>query len=95
MDLDTPLYLGTEKLARKLDAAVVFLKILKVKRGRYEVEIELICKNPNELAPYEITNRHVQILENLIKEQPAYWLWSHKRWKHDLKQFNDRKVQKN
>lgn len=95
MGLDTPLYLGTEKLARKLDAAVVFLKILKVKRGRYEVEIELICENPNELAPYEITNRHVQILENLVREQPAYWLWSHKRWKHDLKQFNDRKVQKN
>ncbi len=95
MGLDTPLYLGTEKLARKLDAAVVFLKILKVKRGRYEVEIELICENPNELAPYEITNRHVQILEKLIREQPEYWLWSHKRWKHDLKQFNDRKVQKN
>ena len=95
MGLDTPLYLGTEKLARKLDAAVVFLKILKVKRGRYEVEIELICENPNELAPYEITNRHVQILENLVREQPAYWLWSHKRWKHDLKRFNDRKVQKN
>jgi KDO2-lipid IV(A) lauroyltransferase len=95
MGLDTPHYLGTEKLARKLDAAVVFLKILKVKRGRYEVEIELICENPNELAPYEITNRHVQILENLVREQPENWLWSHKRWKHDLKQFNDRKVQKN
>jgi KDO2-lipid IV(A) lauroyltransferase len=95
MGLDTPLYLGTEKLARKLDAAVVFLKILKVKRGRYEVEIELICENPNELAPYEITNRHVQILENLVREQPEYWLWSHKRWKHDLKLFNDRKVKKN
>ena len=85
MGLDTPLYLGTEKLARKLDAAVVFLKILKVKRGRYEVEIELICKDPNDLAPFEITNRHVQILENLIREQPEYWLWSHRRWKHDLK----------
>jgi len=95
MGLDTPLYLGTEKLARKLEAAVVFLKILKVKRGRYEVEIELICKDPNDLAPFEITNRHVQILENLIREQPEYWLWSHRRWKHDLEQFNDRKDQKN
>lgn len=95
MGLDTPLYLGTEKLARKLDAAVVFLKILKVKRGRYEVDIELICKDPNDLEPFEITNRHVQILENLIREQPEYWLWSHRRWKHDLEKFNNRKDQKN
>lgn len=92
MNLDTPLYLGTEKLARKLDAAVVFLKILKVKRGRYEVEIELICENPNDLAPFEITERHVQILENLIREQPEFWLWSHRRWKHSLEQFNDLKA---
>ncbi len=95
MGLDAPLYLGTEKLARKLDAAVVFLKILKVKRGRYEVEIELICKNPNDLEPYEITNRHVQILENLIRDQPEYWLWSHRRWKHNLERFNELKGPKN
>jgi KDO2-lipid IV(A) lauroyltransferase len=95
MGLDTPLYLGTEKLAMKLDAAVVFLKVLKVSRGRYEVEIELICKNPNDLAPFEITDRHVQILENLIREQPEYWLWSHRRWKHDLEKFNDFKAQNN
>jgi KDO2-lipid IV(A) lauroyltransferase len=94
MGMDTPLYLGTEKLARKLDAAVVFLKILKVKRGRYEVEIELICKNPNEMEPYEITNRHVRILENLIRDEPQYWLWSHRRWKHNIDRYNELKVEK-
>lgn len=94
MGLDTPLYLGTEKLARKLDAAVVFLKIIKVKRGRYEVDIELICENPKELEPFEITNRHVQILENLIRHQPEYWLWSHRRWKHSLERYNELKAEK-
>jgi len=91
MGLDTPLYLGTEKLARKLDAAVVFLKIRKVKRGRYEVDIELICEDPNSLEAYEITNRHVQILEDLIREEPDYWLWSHRRWKHSYEKFNKEK----
>ncbi len=33
LGLDTPLFLGTEKLALKLDAAVVFLKIRKGKQG--------------------------------------------------------------
>jgi KDO2-lipid IV(A) lauroyltransferase len=81
------MFLGTEKLARKLDAAVVFLKIRKLKRGRYEMEAELICESPEDLEPFEITNRHVAILEDLIREEPAYWLWSHKRWKHSYERF--------
>lgn len=84
---DTPMFLGTEKLARKLDTAVVFLKIRKLKRGRYEMEAELICESPEELKPFEITNRHVAILEDLIREEPAYWLWSHKRWKHSYEKY--------
>ena len=87
MGRDTPVFLGTEKLARKLDAAVVFLKIRKIKRGRYEVEIELVCESPEGLPPYEITNRHVQILENLIHEEPSLWLWSHRRWKHSYEKY--------
>ena len=88
MGLDTPLFLGTEKLARKLDAAVVFLKIRKLKRGRYEVEIEPICEDPDGLKPYEITEAHVRVLENLIREEPGYWLWSHRRWKHSIERYN-------
>ncbi len=87
MGRDTPMFLGTEKLARKLDASVVFLKIRKLKRGRYEMEAELICESPEGLKPFEITNRHVQILEDLIREEPAYWLWSHKRWKHSYEKY--------
>jgi KDO2-lipid IV(A) lauroyltransferase len=87
MGQDTPVFLGTEKLAQKLDAAVVFLKFRKLKRGRYEVEAELVCEEPNKLDPYEITERHVRILEKMIREEPAYWLWSHKRWKHSYERF--------
>jgi KDO2-lipid IV(A) lauroyltransferase len=92
MGRDTPMYLGTEKLARKLDAAVVFLKFRKPKRGRYEVEAELICDEPGRLKPLEITERHVRILEELIREEPAYWLWSHRRWKHSYEKFKELKA---
>lgn len=87
MGLDTPMFLGTEKLARKLDAAVVFLNIRKVRRGRYEVEAQLICESPEGMEPFEITERHVSILEDLIREEPAYWLWSHRRWKHSYENY--------
>lgn len=87
MGIDTPLHLGTEKLARKLDAAVVFLKVSRVSRGRYEVEIETICEDPGTMPPYAITEAHVRILEKMIREEPAYWLWSHRRWRYSLEQF--------
>lgn len=87
MGQDTPMFLGTEKLARKLDAAVVFLKIRKLKRGRYEMEAELICESPKDLQPFEITRRHAGILEELIREEPSLWLWSHKRWKHSFEKY--------
>jgi KDO2-lipid IV(A) lauroyltransferase len=87
MGQDTPMFLGTEKLARKLDAAVVFLNVRKVRRGRYEVEVRLICESPDGLKPYEITERHVAMLEDLIREEPAWWLWSHRRWKHSYEKF--------
>lgn len=92
MGIDTPVYLGSEKLARKLDAAVVFLKIRKIKRGRYEVETELICKDPGKTEAHEITERHVRILEDLIREEPSYWLWSHRRWKHSYEEFMEKKA---
>lgn len=91
LGLDTPLYLGTEKLARKLDAAVVFFKVRKVKRGRYRVEMELICEDPSGLEPYEITEAHVRILEAQIREEPEYWLWSHRRWKHSIEKYRQLK----
>ena len=81
------MYLGTEKLAKKLDAAVVFIKIRKKSRGRYEVEFELICEDPRELETYAITESHVRILEDLIREAPEYWLWSHRRWKHSYERY--------
>ena len=87
MGLDTPMFLGTEKLARKLDAAVVFLKIKKLRRGRYEMEAQLICESPQGMEPYEITERHVKILEEVIRKEPAFWLWSHRRWKHSYEKY--------
>lgn len=82
LGMDTPLYLGVEKLSRKLDTAVIFIKVRKVRRGHYEVEYELVCEDPSSMQPYQITESHVRILENLIREKPELWLWSHRRWKY-------------
>ena len=83
LNQDTPVLLGTEKIARKYDIPVVFLHIGKVKRGYYEVEFVKLCDNPSSLAPGELTEMHTRMLESYIREKPAYWLWSHRRWKHE------------
>ncbi|HKL02137.1 MAG TPA: lysophospholipid acyltransferase family protein [Cryomorphaceae bacterium] len=82
LNRETGVYLGAEQVARKLDMAVVFMDIRKIKRGRYEVEFKLLSKNPRENPEYEITEMHVRALENRIKAEPSWWLWSHRRWKH-------------
>lgn len=82
LNQDTPIFLGVEKIARKFDLPVAYVKMNKVKRGYYSIEFELICESSKNTNEFEITEKHTRILEKQIKENPAYWLWSHKRWKH-------------
>ena len=82
LNQDTAIYLGLEKLARRYNTAVLYYEIRRVKRGYYKIDITLIAENAAETAEMEITNRHVQLLEETIRRNPQYWLWSHRRWKH-------------
>ncbi|MCF8346775.1 MAG: lysophospholipid acyltransferase family protein [Bacteroidales bacterium] len=81
MNQHTAVFTGTEKIAKKIDAVVVFMKIRKTRRGVYTADFELVTDTSASTAPNEITEKHTRILEKLILEEPAYWLWSHNRWK--------------
>lgn len=83
LNQDTPVILGAEKMAQKLDAVVLFLYSRKVKRGYYEAEFQLVTEHASTCPKYEITDQCNHLLEQQIIENPAYWLWSHKRWKHN------------
>ncbi len=82
MNIKVPVHTGAELLAKKLDMAVVFLKVKKLKRGYYEATIETITKTPREFKDYDITDIFLKRLEAQIYEAPEYYLWTHKRWKH-------------
>lgn len=82
LNQDTPVYLGLEKIATKYDMAVVFLNIQKIKRGYYKFSTELLFEHTNGLPERAITEAHVKRLEEIIKERPEQWLWSHRRWKY-------------
>ncbi len=88
LNQDTPVILGPEKIAKRLDEAVVFFNVIPVKRGYYEVWFDLLSENPNETGLHEITERYFSRLEEMIIEHPSYWLWSHKRWRHKREDFD-------
>jgi KDO2-lipid IV(A) lauroyltransferase len=77
----TAVFLGVEKLAKATDSLVVFCDVRRVKRGYYSCTFVPLFDNPKLTAEYEITNAHVQYLDKVIREEPEYWLWSHRRWK--------------
>ncbi len=81
LNQDTPVFLGPERMAKAFNHAVLYGKITKIKRGKYELEFEIITTTPEEEPPYYITEKHLRILENQIVTQPEYWLWTHRRWK--------------
>ncbi|MCF8380940.1 MAG: lysophospholipid acyltransferase family protein [Bacteroidales bacterium] len=81
LNQNTPVYMGPEKLARKMAMAVVYFRMKVVSRGMYEVEIVPITDDASKTPEYEVTERHVKLLEDDIKLHPEFWLWSHRRWK--------------
>jgi KDO2-lipid IV(A) lauroyltransferase len=82
LNQDTPVFLGTEKIAKKLNRPVVFVHINRVKRGYYETSFTVITDTPKDTPDNWITERHTQLLEEDIIKRPELWLWSHRRWKH-------------
>lgn len=82
MGIKVPIHTGAEMLAKKLDMAVMFFGVKRLKRGYYETTFKTITLNPNEFKDYEITDIFLKLVEQQIREAPEYYLWTHKRWKH-------------
>ncbi len=82
LNQETPVFKGTEVIAKKLNYPVVYAFVKKVKRGYYEIFVDILCANPTDTIDGEISEMHTRKLEIDIIKQPQNWLWSHKRWKH-------------
>lgn len=82
MGLNVPVFNGAEVLAKKLDLAVVFLKVTKAKRGYYKAEFIPITQSGKNTEKNAITDQFLKLTEDQIRAQPEYYLWTHRRWKH-------------
>jgi Kdo2-lipid IVA lauroyltransferase/acyltransferase len=79
----TPFVTGPEKGAVKNNAAVVFIAFKKVKRGHYHFATTLLTTSGAATAPGELTKRYRDVLQQTITEDPANYLWSHRRFKFE------------
>ena len=82
LNQDTPIFTGTERIGKKVNAAIFFLDMQRIKRGKYEGTFKLITEEPKQYPDFQISEICTRELEQVIRRQPPYWLWSHKRWKH-------------
>lgn len=78
---ETPVFTGTEKIARRTRSAVFFLRFRRVRRGKYIACFEPMCDDASTLPELELTNKYYRILEESIRTSPELWLWTHNRWK--------------
>lgn len=82
MGIRVPVFVGTEELAKRLGQIPVYLHVEKVKRGYYSARFIPLTMEPKNIPDYGITRMFLDEIEKQIHKAPAYYLWSHKRWKH-------------
>lgn len=84
---DTPVFIGPEKIGKKINATIIFADIEKEKRGFYNINFSVICDDPKNTSDFEITKKFFKKMEDQITTNPEYWTWSHKRWKYNKDKF--------
>lgn len=77
----TALFDGAEKLAKAINAVVFYVELERNEGAGWDVHFSLITDKPTETAKGEITRSFGERLQETIRKKPAYWLWSHRRWK--------------
>lgn len=92
LNQDTPVFTGVERIAKQTGFAVTYLDIQKVKRGYYKGTVKLISSTPSQDPEFSITEKYIREMEKTILRDPAYWLWTHKRWKRSRQEVE--KLQK-
>ncbi|MDW3095738.1 MAG: lysophospholipid acyltransferase family protein [Gammaproteobacteria bacterium] len=78
----TRFFLGSEKIIKLSGLPTFFIAIEKTTRGHYQATAKNLSLNPKILDANILTKKYINCVEELVSNNPASWLWTHKRWKH-------------
>ena len=84
LNQETGVLKGAEVLARTFQLPVIYADLARdpEKRGFYQMKLELVTDSPDDTPENGILEDCTQRLQRDIRNEPANWLWTHKRWKH-------------
>lgn len=82
LNREAPFFNGPEKIAVKTNQPVFLERVKKIKRGKYKAEFIPLFLNPADMEPKQILLGYIRKMEEIIRKEPEYYLWSHRRWKH-------------
>lgn len=85
---DTPVFTGAERIMRKMNNAVFYIDVERPERGKYIYTFKLMTDKPGEMPEFEITKKFFVMLEQTIRREPRFYLWSHNRWKRTREEFD-------
>ena len=92
---DTPVFTGGERIMRKMDDAVFYVDMERPRRGRYVCTFRLLSAHASQEPDDAVTRRFFQMLEETIRREPAFYLWTHNRWKRTHEEFDRQYVMVN
>jgi KDO2-lipid IV(A) lauroyltransferase len=79
----TGFFTGMERFAREYEYPVIFVELIRIKRGYYTMSFEeLIKPSYDNVEKGDIIELFSRRLEKSVLKYPDQYLWSHKRWKH-------------
>jgi KDO2-lipid IV(A) lauroyltransferase len=82
LNVEVPVEIGPETIARKMNYPVFYFQTEHVKRGVYKSTFLLLEEEPKNAEPNAITKRYLKALEDQIHKKPEFYFWTHKRFKH-------------
>ena len=85
LNQSTAFYTGSQKIAQIVNYPVFYSHTERTSEGHYRVEFKPVKFPPFQKEGQDIVQRFAKLLEETIRDHPADYLWSHKRWKYDQK----------
>lgn len=94
LNQDAPVQLGMERIARWGKYGIVYLDLRKVKRGYYVGKFSVITADVSANPEFSIMEKYMRKVEETVLREPAYYLWSHNRWKYKKETMENSEKQK-
>ncbi|MBS9767466.1 MAG: lipid A biosynthesis acyltransferase [Flavobacteriaceae bacterium] len=82
MGVYVPVHTGSENFAKKYDMNVLYLSTKRIKRGYYENTFHILSTDAKKEPNFSITDKYIDLVEQQLREQPEFYFWTHRRFKH-------------